>query len=62
VSEPDSDVEVEGIALHYNKNKRIEMLSLIVAFFLDPERTYEAVQDGKSVERFTLSVSEVPRS
>lgn len=62
VNEPDSDVEVEGIALHYNENKRNEILSLIVAFFLDPERTYEAVQDGESVERFTLSVSEIPRS
>jgi hypothetical protein len=62
VSEPDSDVQVEGIALHYNKNKKIEILSLIVAFFLDPERTYEAVQNGKNVERFTLSVSEVPHS
>ncbi|GAB7093446.1 hypothetical protein JCM30237_05980 [Halolamina litorea] len=56
VDDPESDIGVEGITFHYTK--RIEILEVIIAFFLKPEGAFEALQDAEGVERIVLSKSE----
>jgi hypothetical protein len=60
VSDPDSDIRVEGIVFDYSK--RIEIIKVIIAFFLEPDRTFVALQNIDGVERIVLSESEFPGS
>lgn len=53
VSRNVSDTKIEGHVVHYHKKPN--NTKLITAFFLNPEKTYEVLQDGGRLDSIILS-------